>query len=252
MSKEGRDSNTRRPLDETCCYYVYGHYTADTDELFYIGKGKNHRHLRTKSRNIFWNRIVKKHGFVSKILISGLNEGDAFIQEILGIKELKPRANLTLGGEGASGAIPWCKGKSAFKGKDNPMFGKNIKDFMSPEKYAIWLEYHKKPKPYRIKSDRELKELSQRMSGENNPMFNKIPWNKGKHHSLETREKISKKAINRHSPRKLILWVEKGTVDTAVNIAKLLDSHPQSIRQAARIGIAHKTYRFEYYRSVTY
>lgn len=82
--------------------------------------------------------------------------------------------------------------------------------------------------------------------GSKNPMYGKIPWNKGKKHSKETREKISKKAQGRKKPRKNILWIEKGLTLSALEIAKILKSHPQSIRQAARENIIHKKNRFKY------
>lgn len=61
-------------------YYVYGHYTEDTDVLFYIGVGTvlNPRiqKVRTKygraynfsKRTKFWKNIKNKHGIVVKIL----------------------------------------------------------------------------------------------------------------------------------------------------------------------------------------
>ena len=76
-------------------FYVYAHYTIDTDELFYIGKGKGRRHLQKAGRNIVWKNIVNKHGFKSEILLKNIDESDAFIQEILAIREFDPRANLT-------------------------------------------------------------------------------------------------------------------------------------------------------------
>ena len=43
-------------------YYVYAHYTLDTNELFYIGKGKNSRFKSNSHRNKLWHKIVNKHG----------------------------------------------------------------------------------------------------------------------------------------------------------------------------------------------
>jgi hypothetical protein len=84
-------------------YYVYGHYTKDTDSLFYIGKGSRNRAWYFKGRNNLWNKIVTKHGIVVKILVAELTPENAAIQEILAIKELKPRANFTKGGDGTVG-----------------------------------------------------------------------------------------------------------------------------------------------------
>lgn len=84
-------------------YYVYAHYTVDTNELFYIGKGTSNRAYVKNKRSNYWKNIVKVHGFKVTILIDNLEESDAFIQEILAIKEFNPKANFTRGGEGKSG-----------------------------------------------------------------------------------------------------------------------------------------------------
>ena len=236
MSKLGKD------------FYIYGHYTVDTKELFYIGKGRGRRHLRKTGRNIVWQRIVKKHEYLSKILINNLEESDAFIQEILGIKEFSPKANLTKGGEGVVGMVPWNKGKKLpqITGVNNPMYGKHIKDFMTDKNYQQWKTNATKHLIGGVKSPEEREAMSKRTTGCGNPMYNKTPWNKGKAHSAETRNKISLAAKDRKVVRKKIEWVEKQSIYSAVEISKILKSHPQSIRQAAREGILHKGYRFRY------
>lgn len=88
-------------------FYVYAHYTLDTNELFYVGKGTKKRAHHIHGRNSYWNRIVKKHGYKVEILIDNLSAQDALIQEILGILEYKPKANLTSGGEGSMGRKGW-------------------------------------------------------------------------------------------------------------------------------------------------
>ena len=230
-------------------FYVYAHYILDTDEIFYIGKGCGNRVGHKRGRNKLWKNIVNKHKYKVKILIDNLEESDAFIQEILAIKEFNPRANLTKGGEGSSGHVSPYKGKSRYAGENNPMFGKNIKSFMSSEDYAKWkINVNKANKAKKgIKRSQTFREkLSKANKGENNSMFGETPWNKGKQHSEETKRKISQKATGRVQVRKPILWVEKNIIDSAVNIAKMLKSHPQSVRQAAREQISHKKYRFTY------
>ena len=61
-------------------YYVYGHYTEDTDVLFYIGVGtilylksktKTQRYSRayhSSNKTNIWKNVKKKHGIVVKIL----------------------------------------------------------------------------------------------------------------------------------------------------------------------------------------
>jgi hypothetical protein len=61
--------------------YVYGHYKADTDELFYIGKGTGRRAWLQNGRSDYWRRVVAKHGLVVKILQENLTDEDAFVKE---------------------------------------------------------------------------------------------------------------------------------------------------------------------------
>ena len=82
-------------------FYVYGHFTLDTNELFYIGKGVSKRAWIKRERNPFWSSIIKKHGYRVEVLLDGLEEDYAYFQEYMAIKELKPRANLNPGGIGA-------------------------------------------------------------------------------------------------------------------------------------------------------
>jgi hypothetical protein len=123
-------------------YYVYEHLRPDTNEVFYVGKGKDYRANSTKNRNAYWKNIVNKAGgFTVNFVAKNINyEELAYFIEEERIDQLKRRgvilANFTLGGEGASGGEnhhmwgkvhpdkgskrPWV-GK---KGKDNPMYGK--------------------------------------------------------------------------------------------------------------------------------
>ena len=98
-------------------YYTYAHYTKDGN-LLYIGKGHGKRAYVFYRRNNYWNSIVLKYGKpVVKIIAKGLSESEAFIHEIKLIKFYKESGiklcNLSDGGEGPSGAIPWNKGISS-------------------------------------------------------------------------------------------------------------------------------------------
>jgi len=89
--------------------YTYAHYTADTDKLFYIGKGVDRRYKRKISRNKYWHNIVNKHGFVAKILAHWETEKEALQHEELLISVFKDMgyklANLTNGGESGVGYV---------------------------------------------------------------------------------------------------------------------------------------------------
>lgn len=92
-------------------YYTYAHYTADTKELFYIGKGteassfKHKRAFSNQGRNRYWKNTVAKHGgFLVEILACWEKEYEAFEHEKLLILCFKNKVvNLTEGGEGCHG-----------------------------------------------------------------------------------------------------------------------------------------------------
>ena len=121
-------------------FYIYAHYTADSNELFYIGKGKGKRLSSRYGRNKLWNYIANKHGFIFRKIVDGLEENEAFRLEIEKIKEFSPRANFTKGGSGGftglnsgnfkKGFRPWNTGMKFPQmsirqmGENNPAWGK--------------------------------------------------------------------------------------------------------------------------------
>jgi len=98
-------------------YYVYLHIKADTGEPFYIGKGKKYRAYTDSKRSQIWNNYKNKYGFDVILLEKNLTEEEAFKKEIYWINRIGRLKlnnglliNLTDGGEGSSGRIPWNKG----------------------------------------------------------------------------------------------------------------------------------------------
>ena len=62
---------------------VYLHRRNDTNEIFYIGIGRNkHRAGKKTNRNSYWNNIVNKYGFTKEILFSNISWEEAIKQEI--------------------------------------------------------------------------------------------------------------------------------------------------------------------------
>ena len=98
--------------------YVYSHIRLDTNEVFYIGIGKNDNYKRASYRHhrtLHWNNIIKKCGWSVIIVFDNLTWLDACQKE----KELIKKygridlgtgclVNFTGGGEGALG-IKWSK-----------------------------------------------------------------------------------------------------------------------------------------------
>jgi len=65
-------------------YYTYAHYTADTKELFYIGKGQRRRAWQSCSRNRYWGYKVAKHGgFTVEVLAEWDTDKKALAHEKL-------------------------------------------------------------------------------------------------------------------------------------------------------------------------
>lgn len=88
-------------------FYVYAHI-AGNGQLFYIGKGRDKRAWSKKGRNIYWRRVVAKHGYRIEIVLGELTEAQAFELEksLIVTCGRDSLCNLTDGGEGSSGCIP--------------------------------------------------------------------------------------------------------------------------------------------------
>lgn len=124
-------------------FYTYAHYTADSKELFYIGKGQNKRYLQQYSRSLWWKSKVKKHGgFEAKILATWETEQDAFEHEKLLISIFKKQlVNLCDGGQGISGHVKSQESKNkvrnALKGKSlSKQRRKNISNSLKGRKLS--------------------------------------------------------------------------------------------------------------------
>ena len=112
-------------------YYTYGHYKADSKELFYIGKGKNNRAYEKDSRSDYWRNIVNKYDYTVEIFAEWESEKDAFIHERFLIdcfRDLTNLCNLTDGGDGCSGYIWTDEQKAKLKLRIHPNIGKKTPD----------------------------------------------------------------------------------------------------------------------------
>ena len=108
-------------------YYVYEWIRLDTNEPFYVGKGKGNRWRTFHHRNNYFTYIVNKVPIVVNILHEGLDEETAFglecyyiwlYRDIIGYE----MCNFNDGGEGC-----------ALIGKNHPFYGKNPRDFMTED-----------------------------------------------------------------------------------------------------------------------
>lgn len=95
-------------------FYTYAHYRATAPERgpFYIGKGKGRRAWKTSGtgRNLYWQRVVKKHGLLVEIIAVWPTEQEALDHEVFLIECFRDMrtglVNMTDGGEGLSNPSP--------------------------------------------------------------------------------------------------------------------------------------------------
>lgn len=115
-------------------YYVYEWIRLDTNEPFYVGKGKGRRwNTLTRGNNKHFNNIVKKIPVVVVMLAENLLEEEAYqienwyiwqYRDVIGYE----LTNITDGGEGV-----------CLVGKKNPMYGRTWWDENTPiEKIEAW------------------------------------------------------------------------------------------------------------------
>ena len=167
---------------------VYYHRRKDTNEVFYVGIGKEGRPYVSQNRNTWWWNIVNKVGYDVEIVHTDLTWDEAVEYEIKYIKEfgradlgLGNLVNLTDGGEGTRGV--------SNPGELNGFYGKHhteeykqkassyMTGLLVGEKNGMYGRTHT-PEARAIMS----KTASQK-TGEKNPFF-------GKTHTKETIDKI--------------------------------------------------------------
>lgn len=207
-------------------YYVYVYYRLDTNEPFYVGKGKGDRWKHFKGRNRHFINIVDKIPTTVIIEKENLTENEAFyweekIIEILvfeygfSIDILNNRyndhychlVNKTWGGEGVSRT--WNekerKRKSElFKGENNPMYGKT----------------HSEETKRKLSETRKGKGC-----GEDNPFY-------GKHHTEETKKKTRGK--NNYGAKQVICITTGKIFDTVKEGGKYYKCSPSTIIECCK------------------
>lgn len=179
-------------------YYVYEWIRLDTNEPFYVGKGKGKGkrwHVLTRGNNGHFNNIVKSIPVAVNFLIKNVSEKEAYqyecyyiwlYRDIIGYE----MCNINDGGEGSS-----------FIGKDNPMYGKKPCEIMDKNTYKIWLEklnknrigmagkHHSKETKKLFSIQRKGRKLTEEWK--QHIKESSKPWNLGKKSSDETKHKIS-------------------------------------------------------------
>ena len=88
-------------------FYTYIHRRNDTNEVFYVGKGRGGRSHSGCGRNRHWGFVAKKCGYRVEVCAHWTSEEDAFLHEkalIAAFRDMgHPLVNMTSGGDGVSG-----------------------------------------------------------------------------------------------------------------------------------------------------
>lgn len=98
-------------------FYVYIHTRLDNGKVFYVGKGSGYRAFDKSGRNIYWNRVANKAGWVTSIVQDNMKEEDSYLLEMWLIAKFRHNGvrlcNITDGGEGGQG-IPSATRKTVY------------------------------------------------------------------------------------------------------------------------------------------
>lgn len=199
---------------------VYEHRRLDNDKLFYVGIGKTVSRAKSKKgRNGYWTNYVNKYGFVYNIIYKDLSWDEACKIEIELIKHYGRvdlgtgiLLNMTDGGDGNNNFSPEViqriseKLKGRFVGELHPCFGKswgshteNFKEYMSERMSGengplFGLKGENHPCFGLKKTEEQCKEISERQKGDKNHMFGKcgkLHFAYGVPRTDEVKQKIS-------------------------------------------------------------
>lgn len=167
-------------------YYVYEWYKTDTNEIFYVVKGRGSRYLQTRNRNKNFLDIYNSTACRSRIIYSSLEEEDAYRLERETIEAYKSKgivlANIAQGGGGSRGTklTPECK----------ELHRKNSKErWKNPEFRQRQLKLRNDPDgPYKNESFR--KKISTLVQGTKNPNYQHY-WSDEQKEHLRNIQKVN-------------------------------------------------------------
>ena len=190
-------------------YYVYIYWRLDTNEPFYVGKGRGNRWRRLDRNNKHFIRIINKHSIAVEIIKNNLTEKEANDIECWLINELVfeygysidiPNnrskehgchlVNATWGGEGASGYKHTEENKKRIS-KSCKLSWENeeLKKKVSARNVKRWEE-----------NENYRKKMHEKLRGENNPMYGKNAYEgKTKEEMEQIGKKISEKSKGKNN-----------------------------------------------------
>jgi group I intron endonuclease len=143
---------------------VYRHIRLDTNDVFYIGVGKNEKRAYEINfrRNSYWRNIIKNTKYKVEI-----THKDICYEEALSIekylisfygrsnKNEGTLCNLTDGGEGTLGILVSEETRNKFRGENNYMFGKTHSEEVRERMVNIITEKMKNPEVRKRISDKK-------------------------------------------------------------------------------------------------
>ena len=203
-------------MDESREYYVYIWYIVDTNEVFYVGKGKGRRYKQISGRNKFFTDMYGSHNCEVKKVYENLTEQEAFQKEREVVRWYRENTsyrltNQTDGGEGSSGWIP----------------PKDFRDKQSQIHKAQWQDEEFRERMLMIRTDengpyksQEFREkIAELVQGENNPNYGNYWTEEMKQHLSEVR-KTNGLSANENNPRATrIICIETGEVFNCIKFA---------------------------------
>jgi len=170
-------------------FYVYEYFVIDTDEVFYVGKGRRNRYKELHNRNKYFNNIYRKYSCDVRIAYEGLTNEEACQKEKETIAtrwgQGQARCNFTSGGTGFSEGKLNPRVLNPPKGELNHFYGLR----MTGESNHFYGKKHTDETKRKISLNRkgkggQLGELNpmygKGMKGEDNPMFGKTRF---QHHN---------------------------------------------------------------------
>jgi hypothetical protein len=229
-------------------YYVYKHLIKDTNEVFYVGRGKNNRAWDKSGRNKYWKNIVGKYLYIVEIIKENMEIEESKKLEIELIDKLKPRANFTKGGDGTPGY------------KFDPEFVKERnarnKNFWKNEE---WVK-ERNSKLTKVMNLPETKESISKglLEFHANRRAAGIPFhNEGRKHSEESRKKMSdvQKGDKAYwygkitAPAKKVINLDSGQIFETIKLAaKSVNGNRIALSRALKAGRnTYKKQRFRYH-----
>lgn len=214
-------------------YYVYEWYIIDTNEVFYVGKGKNFRYRDIKNRNKFFKDMYSSHNCKVRKVYENLTEEEAFEKEIELIKYYKTNTNFRLtnqtdGGDGVSGWKP----SQEFREKQSKISRARWAD----EEFRDKMVQMRQDENGVYKSEEFRKKISQIVSGKNNPNYHNY-WTEEQKMALSKQRKGNPKYQDENNPNaKAIICLEDGEVFPCMKYAR----EKYHIKEHASVTIALK------------